>query len=132
MDIKAKNCEMLFKVMAALAVFAVCFFTPILASRIVTKAARNSVILTDMGNLKNWAEIYELKNGTYAGLGEDADIRRMISDIKAQGGNCVLSENSKDYCARTVFKEIKERDWCIDSAGYSGKGLCSAGTFNCY
>ncbi len=124
---------MLFKCLAVAAVFAVCFFAPIAVSRVVTRAARNSVILTDMSSLKNWAEIYELRAGTYEGLGDDMDVQRVLGDIKAQGGDCVLYENSKNYCAKASFKEIKKKDWCIDSFGYSGSSsMCSEGNIKCH
>lgn len=132
MESRVKNREMFCKCLAAISVFAVCFLSPVIIWKIMVKGAHNSVVMTEMGALKNWAEVYELKNGSYEGLEINEDVKKVISYIEEQGGSCSVFENRQDYCAVATFNG-GGKQWCIDSNGYDGSGgTCSGESVKCH
>ncbi len=131
MDYRAKNTEALFKGLAVLIVFGISFSIPLMISRMALRTARDAVIRIELNELRNWANIYELKNGNYGGLNDDKEIKRIEADIKLQGGSLSLFENKTDYCAKS---KLRSGFWCVDDSGYGGSRAdrCSAGTVKCY
>jgi hypothetical protein len=133
MEIRVKNREMLFKCLATLSVFSVCFLTPIFAVKLISSSARNSIIKMDMSTLRNWAEVYKVKNANYGGMSGFEDTQRVVEDIEKQGGSCRIFEDGNHYCAVASLNDMKGH-WCIDDAGYIGReysGCTGSGSYNC-
>ena len=133
MEIRDKNREMLFRCLAALSVFSICFLTPIFAIKIISSSAKNSIIRMDMSTLRNWAEVYKVKNGDYGGRNGFEDIQRVVEDIEKQGGLCRIFEGGNHYCAVASLNDAKGY-WCVDDTGYIGRdysGCTGSGSYNC-
>lgn len=132
MEVEARNIQKIFKALAALFVFLISFSIPVLICMNVEEDARNARIRMDMGQIRNWAEVYKLNNKTYEGLGDDPDLKRSFEDIGSMGGtvSVFVGEQHGSYCARVFFRK---GSFCVDSSGYAGKdkGICSPATANC-
>jgi len=127
MEIEAANLQKIFKALAAFFVFLISFSIPVLFCINVEREARNTRIRMDMGQIRNWAEVYELKNKTYEGFENDSELARAMEDIRSMGGEAsvFVAEDHGSYCVKVIFKE---GSFCIDSRGYIGKdaGRCSS------
>ena len=132
MEAEARNIQKIFKAIAALFVFLISFSIPILICRSVEEDARNARIRMDMGQIRNWAEVYELENKTYEGLENDRELKRSFEDIGSMGGavSVFVGEQHDSYCARVFFRK---GSFCVDSSGYAGKdkGNCSSSRARC-
>lgn len=132
METESENIKKIFKALAALFVFLASFSVPVLICRSVEEDARNARIRMDMGQIRNWAEVYELKNKTYEGLGDNPELKRSFNDIGSMGGSVsvFVGEQHDSYCARVFFRK---GSFCVDSSGYAGKdrGICSSAMTNC-
>jgi hypothetical protein len=101
-----------------------------LTSLAVQEQAKNMRIKMDMGQIRNWAEVYKLENKTYWGFEKDVDLERALADIKAMEGNAEIFVKGNSYCVKVFFKK---GSFCVDSSGYIGKdnGICSDKVVNC-
>jgi len=124
--------EKFFRRLAVLVVFLVSFSIPILISIIIQEDARNVRIKMDMGQMRDWAEVYSIENNDYKGLGTDPDIERFLGDIKDMKGNVniFVGKNYNSYCAIVSFKK---GSFCVDASGYIGRdrGICSPHVTRC-
>jgi hypothetical protein len=96
--------------------------------------AKEMRVKMDMGQLKNWAVVYEINNGNYLGFEKDSNVTRVFEDIKSMGGvvHIIVSKDSKRYCCQTKFTKKELGTWCVDSSGYVGKdGGCSINNITC-
>jgi len=132
MENQALNLQKLFKVSAVLIVFLVFFSIPVIIGYRMEEKARDMRIKMDMGQLKNWAEVYRLTNKSYEGFENDPDLARFFEDIEAMGGevNIFIGENNDSYCAEVFFRKCS---YCIDNSGYmtEDNGVCSSETPRC-
>lgn len=120
MDFTARNIEMLAKGIAVLVVFIISISLPLAISNSLQERARDAVIRSSFNQIKNWAQIYVIRNGTYEGLAMDLEIRKVVEHIYLQGGSCLIFGNNNEYCAKTTFNNGKRGTLCIDSSGYIG------------
>ena len=130
MDYGVKNIEVIFEGFVVLIVFGISFFTPLVISRMALGVAMDAVIRIELNNIRNWGEIYKLKNGNYGGLNNDKEIKRIGADIKIQGGRLSLFENKTNYCAKS---KLRNGFWCVDDSGYGGSGYsnCADKHYRC-
>ena len=122
------------KSLAILAVFTSSLFVPMYLSYKTQQNAKVMRVKMDMNQLKNWTKIYEIENINYAGLEDDAEIKRVFEDIKSMGGLSVIfiSEDNTKFCCRTNFSNTKLKTWCIDSLGHVGDdGKCTINHIQC-
>jgi hypothetical protein len=121
---------------AMLAVFGVSLAIPIIIYGCLREATNNLLIKQNLEVIKNWAAIERFKKGSYEGLESSADIKNNAEEIKKIGGEIevYVSKDNESYCAKSHFGVIeKNKAWCIDSTGYSGKDSksCSKETTHC-
>lgn len=132
MESQALNLQKLFKALAVLVVFLVFLSIPIIVGFRLEQQARDMRIKMDMGQLKNWAEVYRLTNKSYEGFENDPDLARFFDDIESMGGEVeiFIGENNDSYCARVFFSNSS---FCIDDSGYitEDNGVCSSETSHC-
>lgn len=132
MESEALNVKKTFKALAALIVFLISFSIPVLTSLAIQERARSMRIRMDMGQIRNWAEVYKLKNRTYKGLEKDASLKGAFENIESMDGEVVIFIGKKydSYCAKVVFKKDS---FCVDDSGYLGKdkGVCSSESASC-
>ena len=123
-----------FKALAVLAVFAASLSVPIYVSYKTQIRAQEIRIKMDMGQLKNWATVYELEHDDYNGLDRDSEITRVFEDIKSMGGDAhiFISKDAKKYCCQTKFSNKSLDSWCVDYTGnIGGDGKCEEGNVRC-
>ena len=132
MESRALNLKRFFKALALLIVFLISFSIPVVIAFNLEEQAKNMRIKMDMGQLKNWAEVYHLTNKSYEGFEKDPNLYRFFEDIEAMDGEAeiFINQNYESYCSRVFFKR---GSFCIDDAGYFGKdeGICSSGYTKC-
>lgn len=132
MEAKALNVKRFFRASAALIVFLISFSIPVIIAFNVRERAMDMRIKMDMGQLKNWAEVYRLTNKSYKGFENDPDLYRFFEDIKSMNGEAriFIGKNHDSYCS-TVF--FKKGSFCIDDSGYTGRdnGICSFENTRC-
>jgi len=132
MESRVLNFQRFFKALAVLIVFLISFSIPVCISFRVQEQAKNVRIKMDMGQLRNWAEVYRLTNKSYKGLETSPDLYRVFEDIKLMDGDAkvFVGNNYNSYCTRVSFKK---GSFCIDDSGYIGKdnGICSSDTTKC-
>lgn len=120
------------KGLAVLIVFLISFSIPVIISFVIQEDAKNMRIKLDMGQLRNWAEVYRLENKNYKGFEIDPDIERAIKDIKDMSGSVHIFVGKKydSYCVKAVFRK---GSFCVDDSGYVGKdgGVCSPHVTKC-
>jgi len=124
----------LFKVLAILVVFLVSLSLPIYIAHKTEIRARIIRVKMDMGQLKNWAMVYELEHSNYNGLDKDLEINRVFNDIKSMGGNAYIwvSKDNKKYCCQTSFSDKNLGSWCVDYTGSVGSnGKCDKNNIQC-
>lgn len=132
MEIEAANIQKIFKALAALFVFLVSFSIPIFFCMKVEGEARNMRIRMDMGQIRNWAEVYKMENKNYKEFGSDPDLDRAFEDIRSMGGDVSIfvGKDDNSYCARVFFDK---GSFCVDNSGYMGRdsGKCSSEKTRC-
>lgn len=132
MESQALNLQKFFKALSVLVVFLVFLSIPIIIGFRLDQQARDMRIKMDMGQLKNWAEVYRLTNKSYEGFENDPDLARFFDDIESMGGevDIFIGENNDSYCARVFFRKCS---YCIDNSGYmtEDSGVCSSETPHC-
>jgi len=129
----SEKVKKLFRALAVLVVFFVSLSVPLYISYKTQERAKEIRIKMDMSQLKNWAEIYEIKNGSYIGLENDLEVKKVFEDIESMGGvpNIFVSNDANEYCCQTEFKK-KLGVWCLDSSSYLGRdGGCNVNNISC-
>jgi fructose-1,6-bisphosphatase len=123
-----------FKALAVLVVFFSSLSVPIFISYKTQMKAQEIRIKMDMGQIKNWATIYQLNNNNYYGLDRDSEINRVFEDIKLMDGDAHLfiSKDFRKYCCQTNFLDKKLGKWCVDYSGNIGiNGECDKVNTRC-
>lgn len=123
-----------FKALAVLVVFLVSLSLPLYFSMRTQGKAKEIVVKMDMDQLKNWAEVYKIQNGSYTGLEDDSEIEKVFENIKSMGGNprMIINRNSSKYCCQTEFIKKDLGTWCVDYSGYVGKDSnCNLNNISC-
>lgn len=132
MESQPLNLKRLFKALAVLIVFLISFSIPVVVAFNLEETAKDMRIKMDMGQLKNWAEVYRLENKSYEGFEKDPDLYRFFEDIGEMDGEVkiFINQNHESYCSRVFFKR---GSFCIDNNGYFGedKGICSSEYTKC-
>jgi hypothetical protein len=118
------------KILALFVVFFACFAVPFYCSYLAQEGAKKAMVKMDAAQLRNWAQIYRLKNGGYAGLEQDYEFSRVIISLRAMKGEAAVHIGPDSYCAVLSFKETS---FCVDGTGYVGKdeGFCSDNFLKC-
>lgn len=130
---EADKIKSFWKALAILIVFLGSFSFPFYCSFKAKEVAIELRIRMDMNQLKNWAEIYRLKHGTYSGLNDDLEVKRVFADIESMGGTVKITvdgDNEK-YCSQSLFIKKDIETWCIDSSGHMGVGACDSEAVSC-
>jgi len=123
-----------FKALAVLVVFFSSLSVPIFISYKTQMKAQEIRIKMDMGQIKNWATIYQLKNNNYYGLDRDSEINRVFEDIKLMGGEAriFVSKDARKYCCQAKFSDNSFGSWCVDYTGsVGGNGKCEEDNIQC-
>ena len=132
MESQALNLKRFFKALAVLIVFLISFSIPVVIAFNLEEQAKEMRIKMDMGQLKNWAEVYNLTNKSYEGFEKDPDLYRFFEDIELMDGEAkiFINQNYESYCSRVFFKR---GSFCIDDTGHLGKdeGICSSEHTRC-
>lgn len=131
---QSEKIKKFFKALAVLVVFFSSFSVPFYLSYQTQERAKEARIKMDMGQLKNWAMVYELQNNDYEGLENDKEIKRVFEDIKSMGGNAYIfvSKDHKKYCCQTNFLDKRFGSWCVDYTGRVGNdGKCDKNNIQC-
>jgi len=123
-----------FKILAVLIVFVSSLSVPMYLSYKTESDARKMRVRMDMGQLKNWAILYSIEHGDYAGIEDEPEIKRVFTDIKAMGGYAFIfaSKDNKKYCCQTNFLNKELGSWCVDHTGsVGGNGKCDINNVQC-
>lgn len=132
MESEVLNIKRFFKASAVLIVFLISFSIPVVIAFNLEEQAKNTRIKMDMGQLMNWAQVYEVQNKSFKGFEVDPNLSQFFKDIESMNGkvNIFVSQDYKEYCSKVFFKK---GSFCIDSFGYSGKdkGVCSIENTKC-
>jgi hypothetical protein len=133
-DPRILNAKKLFKAAAFLIVFIIGFSIPFFIISSIQENAKNVRIQMDMNQLKLWGESYGIQRNSYKGLDENKEMQSVVNDINSAGGNCFIYINKSfdKYCSETSLSNVKLGKWCVDSAGYVGRGSCSRESYKCY
>ncbi|MFA5232144.1 MAG: hypothetical protein WC410_00455 [Candidatus Paceibacterota bacterium] len=114
--------EKLARYLVFVSIFLVFFSIPLIIFKNLQKTLVNLEIREDLEQLAMWAEFYKDQYGTYKGMEKELEIDKLVKTLNYLDAECLLIIGSKGnkFCARArVFdKEIK--NWCVDSAKYSG------------
>jgi hypothetical protein len=131
---ESEKLKKFFRALAILVVFFSSLSVPLYLSYKAQEKAKEMRIIMDMGQLKNWAMVYSIKNGDYADFENSSEIKRVFDDIKSMDGdaNIIVSSDSQRYCSQVNFINKKLGTWCVDFSGYVGKdGVCSQNNISC-
>lgn len=125
-----ENLKKYLKVLAIFVVFAACFSIPFYCSYLTQKGAKVAMIKMDASQLRNWAQIYRLNNGSYIGLENDYEFSRVIEGAKRMNGEAVVYTSADSYCS---VLSLERESFCTDSSGFVGKdeGVCSPDSVKC-
>ena len=98
------------------------------------KRAQDARIISDMGQLRSSAEIYQSTNGSYSNFCDSGDATTLKTDITNQGGQSYsCNAGSTDYCIEVQLNN--NQWWCIDSQlrsqQYSSNPACSSTNRSC-
>ena len=84
------------------------------------KRAQDARIISDMGQLRSSAEIYQSTNGSYSNFCNSGDATTLKTDILAQlpstkqgTYNCQVASNGSSYCVEVQLNS--DSWWCVDS-----------------
>jgi len=121
----------IFKVAAVLIVFIVSFSIPIFIVNNIKDNAKSLMIKTEINQVKLWAEVYGLQNGTYEGMENNQEINKIMLYIKYLGANSeiLIKDDNKGYCINGGLKN--KENWCVDYTGFVGEGICLKDSAKC-
>jgi len=131
---ESEKIKKFFKALAVLVVFFSSFSVPIYLSYKTQEKAKEMRVKMEMGQLRNWAMIYELENKDYDGLDNNVEIKKVFESIKSMGGNAYIfvSADHKRYCCQTNFLNKSLGSWCVDYTGNIGRdGNCDKNNVQC-
>lgn len=106
------------KILAGISVFFIFFFIPITIFKKIEASIIDMEIKSSLENLKNWATIYKVKNGSFKGMENDYEVSKIVKTLNYMGKECKLIIDNNVFCARA--KTISFKNWCVDNSDYSG------------
>lgn len=131
---QSEKIKKFFQALAVLVVFFSSLSMPLYLSYKAQGKAKQVRVKMEMGQLKNWGMIYQIENGSYNGLSNDPEIKKVFNDIKSMGGDAYIfiSKDSKRYCCQANFLEKELGSWCVDHTGsLQSNGKCDASNIKC-
>ncbi len=86
------------------------------------KKLLNLEIKEDLNQLSMWAELYNNRYKTYQGMENNEEIKKIIDELNSLQTDCqlIISKRGDKFCAKAKMFDKKIKNWCVDSARYSG------------
>jgi hypothetical protein len=108
------------KCLAAISVFFIFFFIPILFFRNMQLKIENMQVRENLNQLTMWAQVYKVKNKSFKGMENNYEISKIVKTLSYMGKDCILILDNDSFCVKAKVTDEKTRRWCVDSIGYAG------------